>query len=136
MKFAHCETYNETIRHFVKRNFNSAETVINVINEHFDHYQSSWEFVISVFVLIDILVWKEGRIALENEEYENYRANVNSKIAAHLSEILDGTVSFWVIFNGGWSSFLNSSNYSVTAYEQTVKYNEILQGIRDFIVNL
>ena len=79
---------------------------------------------------------KGGRIALENEEHENYRANVNSKIAAPLAEILDGTVSFWVFFNGGWSSFLNSSNYSVTAYEQTVKYNEILQGIGDFIVNL
>ena len=39
MKIAHCETYNEIIRHFVKSNFNSAETVISVINEHFDHFQ-------------------------------------------------------------------------------------------------
>ena len=66
----HCETYNEIIHQFVKSNFNSAETVIRVINEHFDHYQISWEFVVCVFVLIDILVRKEGRIALENEEYE------------------------------------------------------------------
>ena len=109
MKFAHCETYNEITHHFEKSNFNSTETVIRVTNELFDHYQSSWEFVVCVLidryiykyiycVLIDILVWKEGRIALENEEYKNYRANVNSKIASPLSEILDGTVGFWVFF--------------------------------------
>ena len=135
MKFAHCETYNKIIHHFVKSNFNSTETVIRVINQLFDHFQNSWEFVVCVFVLINILVWKEGRITLENEEHENYRANVNSKIGSPLSEILDGTVGFWVFFNGGWFSFLNSSNYSVTANEQTIKCGEILQGIRDFIVN-
>ena len=136
MKFAHCETYNEIAHHFVKINFNSTETVVFVINELFDHYQISWEFVVCVFVLIDIIMRKEGRIALENEEHENYRVNVNSKIASPLSEILDGAVVFCVFFNGGWSSFLSSSNYSVTAYEQTAKCGEILQGIRDFIVNL
>ena len=96
MKFAHCETYNEITHHFEKSNFYSTETVIRVINELFDHYQNSWEFVVCAFVLIDILVLKEGRIALENEEHENYRAKVNSKIASPLSEILDGTVGFWV----------------------------------------
>ena len=46
-------------------------------------------------------MWKEGRIALDNEEHENYRANLNSKIAFPPSEILDGTIGFWVFFNGG-----------------------------------
>ena len=35
MKIAHCETYNEIIRHFVKSNFNSAETVIRVVQRAF-----------------------------------------------------------------------------------------------------
>ena len=72
------------------------QTVIRIINELFDHYQSSWEFVICAFVVIDIPMWKEGRMVLENEEHENYRAN--SKTVSPLNEILDGTVGFWVFF--------------------------------------
>ena len=132
-RFTHCDTCTDITHHFEKSNIISTETVIRVINELFGHYQSSWEFVVCVFVLIDILVWREGIMAHDDDESENYRANVNSKIASPISEILDSAIGFWVFFNGGWGAFFNQYNFSFSAYDQSVKYGEIMQQMRDFV---
>ncbi len=135
-RFNHCNTCADITRHFEKSSFISSDIIIRVINELFDHYRSSWEYVVCLFVLIDILVWKEGIMA-QDGEYENYRANVNSKIATPISETFAGTVAIWVFFNGGWAAFLNQYNFTLSSsYDQTVKCGEILQQMRDFIVNL
>ena len=135
-RFNHRNTCADITRHFEKSSFISSDIIIRVINELFDHYRSSWEYVVCLFVLIDILVWKEGIMA-QDGEYENYRANVNSKIATPISETFAGTIAIWVFFNGGWAAFLNQYNFSLSSsYDQTVKCGEILQQMRDFIVNL
>ena len=42
--------------HFEKRNLSSVNVIESVLKEKFVNYNSSWEFVACVFVLIDILI--------------------------------------------------------------------------------
>ena len=53
--------------HLEKSHLISVNVIESVIKEKFASYDSSWEFVACVFVLIDILVWKEWCLAREGE---------------------------------------------------------------------
>ena len=123
VRWDHLETCSDITYYIEKNDINSVEIVTRVINEFFDHYQCSWDFVVSVFVLIDILVWKEDFLGRSCRN--NYVASVNSGI----KETLKTTIGHWVFFNGGWSKFL-SEPWS------TQQYGKILRQMYDFIKTL
>ena len=87
--------------HFEKCNLTSVSVTKSVLKETFINYNSSWEFVACVFVLIDNLIWKEWFLAREGGCEENYIANINSSIAYPIGQFLDETINYWVFFNGG-----------------------------------
>ena len=87
--------------HFEKRNLTSVNVIESVLKEKFVNYNSSWEFVTCVFILIDNLIWKEWFLAREDGCEENYIANVNSSITYPIRQFLDETINYWVFFNGG-----------------------------------
>ena len=98
----------------------------SVLKEKFINYNSSWEFVACVFILIDNLIWKEWFLACEGECEENYIANINSSIAYPIRQFLDETINYWVFLK-------NSSN---TWYDFLGNCSEILQQLYDFILTL
>ena len=121
--------------HLEKRHLISVNVIESVIKEKFASYDSSWEFVACVFVLIDILVWKEWCLAREGEYEENYIAGVNSSIAYPIWQFLDETVNYWVFFNGGWVMFLNDSSLN-TWFTFIDKCSDTLNELCDFIQTL
>ena len=120
--------------HFEKRNLSSVNVIESVLKEKFVNYNSSWEFVACVFVLIDNLIWKEWFLAREGGCEENYIANVNGSIAYPIGQFLDETINYWVFFNGGWAMFLKDS--SNTWYDFLMNCSEILRQLCDFILTL
>ena len=84
--------------HFEKRNLSSVNVIESVLKEKFVNYNSSWEFVACVFVLIDNLIWKEWFLAREGGCEENYIANVNGSITYPIGQSLDETINYWGIF--------------------------------------
>ena len=112
----------------------SVSIVESVIKEKFVNYNSSWEFVACVFVLINNLIWKEWFLAREGGCEKNYIASVNSGIAYPIGQILAETTNYWVFFNGGWEKFLKDS--SNTWYTFLANCTEILHEMCDFILTL
>ena len=106
----------------------------SILKEKFVNYNSSWEFVACVFVLIDNLIWKEWFLAREGGCKENYIANVNGSIAYPIGQFLDETIKLLGFFNGGWAMFLKDS--SNTWYDFLRNCSKILQQLCDFILTL
>ena len=104
-----------------KRGYAIDKVVRHITEKLFEKY-NSWDFILCIGALIEVLTESEYHRLYKLELGENFRQFIYNGYAAHVANYFDFVIQDWLEKNGGWAAFNNRIEVNKYSSENKLFY--------------